>query len=372
MPVTNDYITAEGIDFLANQVTSLKRTANKALRLDDRDTPTWNWAMRNAKNLHSVDGGYRTEVKGNRDQEEEAWDGADTLTFQNAITPFPLKFYVGKTHFGNTESYDYLERLGIDMKYGAAPGDKGTAHAAETILNYMLETYDDIQEAKNRDRARRFFRANTDKPKYYTGLDGLLPADTNDTGTIGGADRSYALLQHNLIADVDLSNLWISMFQMNRELNRYRAGGSVRFVVAGDNFYEMLVHAYSPNANGSYLAADVPRGFDINVGYSEAAKFAEKFKVGLPGDAFLTPDGNLIVNDQILRDLQEIEQATISWLDRCYFLSSHVQMYYEKKDEYVNHGMARDQVVFHESWFSTMCQLIRAPRSCGIMLRATS
>lgn len=372
MPVTSDYITAEGLDFLANEVTSYKRTTSKALRLDDRRTPTLNWFMRNSRNLHSVDGGYRTEVKGNRDQEEEAWDGADTLTFHNHITPFPLKFKVGKTHFGNTEQYDFLERLGIDIRYGAKPGDKGTAKAAEVVLNYLNENYDDIEEAKMRSRARRIMTANADKPKYYVGVDGLIPYDNNTTGTIGGADRSYALLQHNIVADVDLTNLWLSAHQLNRTLNRYAAGSTMRYVCCGDNFYDMLVAAYSPNASGEYLAAAVPRGFDIRVGYEQASKLAEKFKIGLPGEAFVDPEGNLIVNDQIFRDLDEIEAPTVAWSDRCYHFSNHLQLYVEKKDEYYNHGMARDQVVCHESWFSTMCLLLKAPKSCGIMLRATS
>lgn len=372
MPVTNEYITQEGLDFLNEQVTSLRRTTDRALRLDDRRTPTYNWMVANARSLHSVGGGYRTEVKGNRQQEEEAWDGADTLTFQNHITPFPLRFTVGKTHFGNTEQYDYLERLGISIKYGAKPGDRGTAKAAEVVLNYLKENYDDIMEAKRRSRARRIMLSNADKPKYYIGLDGLIPSDSNSTGTIGGADRSYALLQHILVPDVDLTNLWVTNHRVNRELNRYAAGSMQRFCVCGDNYYDMLVSAYSPNANGVYEGSAVPRGFDIRVGYAEAAKYADKFKIGLPGEAFVDPEGNLIVNDQILRDLDEIENPTIKWSDRCYTLSDHMRLYIEKQDEYVNHGMARDQVVCHESWFTTMCLVLRAPRSCAIQLRKTT
>jgi len=372
MPITDEYITQEGLDFIANEVTSLRRTTDKALRLDDRRTPTWNWLVANSRNLHSVGGGYRTEVKGNRDQEEEAWDGADVLSFENNITPFPLRFKVGKTHYGNTEQYDFLERLGIDIRYGAKPGDKGSPKAAEVVLNYLKENYDDIMEGKRRSRARRIMRSNVDQPKYYLGVDSLLPADANDLGQIGGADRSYALLQHILVKDVDETNLWLAMHQTNRELNRYAAGSMYRYVCCGDNFYDMMVSIYSPNANGVYNGSALARGFDIQLGYAEAAKFAQKFRVGLPGEAFCDPEGNIFVNDQIFRDLDEIENPAIKWGDRAYFLSDHLRLYVEKKDEYVNHGMARDQVVCHESWFSTMSLVLRAPRSCAVMIRKTS
>lgn len=372
MPVTSDYITAEGLDFISNQVTSLRRTDDRALRLDDRDTPTYNWLVANHRALHSVDGGYRMEVKGNRNQEEEAWDGADTLTFQNHITPFPLKFYVGKTHFGNTEQYDYIERLGISIDYGASPGDMGTEKAMEVVLHYLRENYDDIQEAKRRSRARRIMRSNVDQPKYYIGLDGQLPSDTNSTGTIGGADRSNRLLQHILVPDIDPTNLWVTMSQVNRELSRYAAGSRQRYVVCGDNFYDMLVAIYSPNANGLYNGAAVPRGFDIRLGQEQAAKYAEKFKIGLPENSFCDPLGNLIVNDQILKDLDEIENPAIPWADRCYSLSEHTRLFIEKNDQYVNHGMARDQVVAHESWFHTMCLTVKAPRSNAVLIRKPS
>jgi hypothetical protein len=369
MTVTNDYITQEGLDFIANEVTSYRRLNDSALRLDDRRFPTYNWLVARSQDIHSVDGGYRTEVKGNRDQEEEAWDGADVLTFENHITPFPLKFKVGKTHYGNTEQYDFLERLGISIRYGAKPGDKGSPKAAEVVLNYLTENYDDIMESKRRSRARRIMRANTDKPKFYEGVDALLPVTSNSTGTIGGADRSFFLLQHILVADVDPTNLWLTQSQINRELNRYSAGSSMRFVSCGDNYFDMLVSIYQPNANGYYGGAALGRGFDIRLGYEQAAAYANKFKIGLPGEAFVDPEGNLIVNDQVYRDLDEIESPAIPWSDRCYHLSEHLRLYVEKSDEYVNHGMARDQVVCHESWFHTMALVLRAPRSCAVQYR---
>lgn len=370
MPVTNDYITQEGLDFIANEVTSFRRTSDRALRLDDRRFPTYNWLVANSRNIHSVDGGYRMEVKGNRDQEEEAWDGADLLTFENHITPFPLRYKVGKTHYGNTEQYDFLERLGIDIMYGAKPGQKGTARAAEVVLNYLTENYDDIMESKRRSRARRIMRTNADKPKFYEGLDALLPVTSNSTGTIGMADRSYFLLQHILVANVDQTNLWVTQHQVNRELNRYAAGSRMRFVSCGDNWYDMLVSIYQPNANGVYGAGGaLPRGWDIQARKDNAQQIAEKFKIGLPGESFVDPEGNLIVNDQVYKDLDEIENPAIPWADRSYSLSEHMKLYVEKSDEYVNHGMPRDQVVCHESWFHTMALCTRAPRSCAVQYR---
>lgn len=367
--VTNDYITQEGLDFLANEVTSFRRTTDSAVRLDDRRFPLYNWLVANARYMHSVDGGYRTEVKGNRDQEEEAWDGADLLTFEHHITPFPLRYKVGKTHFGNTEQYDFLERLGIDIRYGAKPGDTGTQRAAEVVINYLKENMDDINEAKRRSRARRIMRVNADKPKFYEGLDALMPVTSNNTGTIGGADRSYFLLQHILVADVEPSNLWVTQHQINRELNRYSAGSQMRFVACGDNFMDMLVSVYQPNGNGVYSGAALARGFDIRLGQEQAQALAAKFKIGLPGESFVDPEGNLIVNDQVFKDLDEIENPAIPWADRCYSLSEHLKLYVEKSDEYVNHGMPRDQVVCHESYFHTMSLTQRAPRSCAVQYR---
>lgn len=372
MPLTDDYITIEGLDYINTMVTSKKRSDRKATRLDDKRYPTYNYLTRTAKDLHSVGGGYRMEVKGARNQEEEAWDGADKLTFQTHITPFPLVFLVGKTHFGNTELYDFLERQGFEIRYGADPGDRGTPRAAEVVLDYLMEVKDDIDEAIMRSRAKRLMLANTDQPKYYVGLDGLIPADNNSTGKIGGADRSNPLLQHVIQTNIDLSNQWVAEQQFCRELNRWSAGSGYVWNACGDNFYDMLCYIYSPNANGVYNGSGVPRGFDIQASRAEAARYSEKFAIGLPGDAFVDPFGNLIYNDQVFQDLDEYENPTIKWADRRYRLSDHLRVYVEKRNERVSHGMPRDQVVWFESIFSTMSLCLKAPRSCGIQIRKTS
>ena len=373
MPVTDDYITIEGLDFIQNFVTSKRRTDKKALRLDDKRYPTFNWLTSRARDIHSVGGGYRMEVKGGRNQEEEAWDGADKLTFHSHATPFPLVFMIGKTHFGNSELYDFLERQGFELRYGADPGDRGSPRAAEVVLDYLMETADDIQEAIMRSRAKRLMLANTDNPKYYVGLDGLLPADNNSVGQIGGADRSNPLLQHVIQTDIDLSNQWVAEQQFCRELNRWAAGsGDVVHNACGDNMFDMLCYAWSPNASGVYRGAGVPRGFDISASRAEAARYAEKFAIGLPGEAFVDPYGNLIYNDQVFKDLDEMENPAIKWSDRRYRLSNHLQVYVEKDKERVSHGMPRDQVVWFESVFSAMSLVVKAPRSCGIQIRKTS
>jgi len=373
MPLTNEYITPEGLDFLALNATSLRRTSEKALRLDDRSTPLANWMHQNHRALPSVNGGYRMEVKGNRDQREEAWDGADRLTFQNHITPFSLEYYVGKTHFGNTEQYDFIERnLGVPVKYGSAPGDRGSKKAAEVVLNYLDECYDDIKEQRRRDRARRLISSNSDSPKHYSGLDALLPADTNSTGTIGGADRSNKLLQHILVPGVSPANYHLTFSKVNRELNRYAAGSRMRFNVAGDNFYDMLVSIHQPNANGVYNGSALPVGWNIDMQRDKAQAWAAEFRIGLPMEAFMDAGGNIITNDQVLNDLDEMYNPSIKFADRMYCLSEHTRLYVEKDGEYYNHGMARDQVVCHESWFSTLALTVKAPRSNAVLIRATS
>ena len=369
MPVTSEWISTDGLDWISNMVTSEKRTDSKALRLDDRACPTFNWLVANAKSLHSVGGGYRMEVKGNRGQREEFWDGADELSFYNKAIPFPLKYFVGKGHYGNTNVYDFLERQGIRVgSYGDDTSSMGSPGAMEVVLNYLSEQYDDIAEDKKRDRARRVLTANDDAPKAYTGWDGLCPHDNNTTGTIGGADRSEPLLQHNLFTGINAANLWLTMTQAERTMTRYAAGATMRFNFCGDNFYDLLTQTYSPNANQTGFE----RGFDIRVGMEQAQQLAGKFKIGLPLNSFITPNGTLIVNDQILNDLDDMYSPSVPWSDRMISFTDHVCLYIERKDDHVMHPMPINQVVCYESWFNTMALAVKAPKSTATYILAQS
>lgn len=367
--VTNDWISADGLEQLKNYVLSENPLDTTALRLDSRTLPFFNFLMSNSRNLHSIKGGFRNEVKGVRGQSEEAWDGEDWLSFRSKATAVPMRWFVGKTHYGNTNSYDFLERFGIDLVYGEQPGmssgRKGSDGALTVILNYLREEKDDIAEDLRRNRALRLLRSNASDPKYYVGLDGLIPVTTNNTGEIGGLDRSWDLVQHQIYPSITSTNVHLAMTQANREMNRYAAGATQRMWFVGDSFFDMLAGRYDPVRITSDGPA--PGGWTINQGMDSAKALSQRLGIGLPEEAFLDPKGNLIVLEQLFNDLDVIENPAIPWSNRAYGVTNHLRLFLEKNNEYRFHGMPHNRVVYHESWFSSMSLSLRAPRSCAIL-----
>ena len=181
MPITNDALTQDELDYLVYATLS-EKVANRdeVIPLDRIDTPTYNFMMRKAKkNGDPVRGGYRFNVKGLRNQRLTWWDGLDILPFEERYTGDAMRFYVGKLHFGDTMPFDFIERTGIRVDYnrGIRPGGR-SSDALERVVNVIKENADDIKYNMRIETAKALMKSNVDQPKAFIGFDGLLPLTT--------------------------------------------------------------------------------------------------------------------------------------------------------------------------------------------------
>ncbi len=373
MPVNTatDYITTEELAALAEVAYAPKVMNNGEVQeLDRIGYPTFDYAMskRPEEEVHSILAAYRFEVANNRNQRHQWVHGSKRLKFEQHFTPFHMDFGLGKGHFGDQMTVDFVERAGIPVKNTGEGIREGAIdrNKQNTIFNVLTRNKKDIDNAVKLDLARRFWTANTDESDCFLGMDSLFPSTTNSTGDIGGQSRSMPQLRHNLITGVTIDTIEEAFAKMEIYVSDGNGGnGSMTdWICCGDDVFLMLVRLYKGTSS--------LRGkFDINVGYEKAAKLAEKFRIGLGTDAFVGPNGVVIVREPMFRKLDGWENAVIPWSKRCYWLNfSHLYLLLEKHNETVNHGMPYDQLVNYASVFNSLCIGTRAPMAQGIITLA--
>lgn len=361
----NDYITTEELNAVLEATRGLKIFGDGEPKpLDRIGFPSFDMAMeaRPKGEVQSIQGGFQFQVKGNRNQRHRWLHGAKKLGFQYHATPFNFKFYIGKGQFGNMTLIDYLERAGIHVRYGTelrpggVPSDK-----QQVIFNVLKVEKDDIEYAAKLDLARRFYTANTDEADCFYGVEVLYPSTSNTTGNFGNVSRTNPLARHQLITGVTADNVNTAFMRMERLIQD--AGGMTKCIVAGDNWFDMLA--------GLYQGTTTLRGkYDIQVGYDQAKAYAGKFRISLPHDAFVGPNGVLITRDPLFRKLDAWENPAIPYADRCYWWDwSSFYLMLEKHNEYVNHGMPYDQLVNYSSTFNSLCLAGDNPGAQGVMIK---
>lgn len=371
MPVntSNDYITTEELNAIAEVALAPAYFDNGNVQeLDRIGYPTFDYAMSQApkSEQQSILGGYRFEVAGNRNQRHQWYHGTKKLKFFQNFTPFHVDFYLGKAHFGDQMAIDAIERAGIPVKLSSDFREGGVPKARqEVIFNILQRNKRDIDNAIKLDLARRFWTANTDEPDCFYGMDYLFPTTSNSSGFFGSVSRTLDLMRHNLITGVTADNVEQTFATAERLVEDGNGGNGsmVDWICCGDNWFDMLVNLYKGTTS--------LRGkFDIMVGYDQAAKLAGKFRIGLPSDAFVGPNGVLMTREPIFRKLDQWENPAVKWADRCYWLNfSHLFLLTERHNETVNHGMPYDQLVNYSSVFNSLCLAGRAPRSSCVLTR---
>jgi hypothetical protein len=367
MPVDNTAFTQEEIDFLA-QATLSRRIAKKGevQPLDRIESGTFKFAMQRAKNFGPpVQGGFRFYVKGNRGQKVQWWQGADILTFENKSTLSDMVFSVGKGHMGYELLYDTIERNGIRVNYnrGIREGQSDKA-VVERVVNIIEQTMDDVEYNYLSEMRKHFFKSNIDQPKCFTGLDGLFPATTNNTGTIGQRPRSNRLFQHQLYTGVTKDNLMLAFFKLVRAANRRAGGTKIDYIACGDNFYNTLVDLF---AGASTTAGK----FDYRSARDMAMKKGEKYNVSLPQDCFAYED-TLIVNDPVFEEL-DLENPTLSptWANQARFFNfSHFGIIPVIDEMQVPHAMPYNQRLERVSLHCEFVEWSDLPSSQGVMVLA--
>lgn len=362
---TNDYITTEELNAVIEATRGLKIWDGGEVKgLDRIKFATFDRAFAKASkdSVHSIQGGYRFMVKGNRNQRIHWYHGSKKLKYSFGATPFHFDYYVGKGQLGNQQLIDYLERAGIkvvlskELRQGGVPEDK-----QQVIFNVLKEERDDIEYARKLDLARRFWTGNTDAPDCFSGYDALFPATTNISGSQGGVSRTNYLARHQLITNVTANNVNLAFAQAERAVQD--AGGHTDWIVCGDNWFDMLL--------GLYQGTTTQAGkYQIEVGYEKAREYSSKFRVALPDDSFIGPNGTLIMREPLFRKLDGWGNDAVKWADRLYGIDfSSFFLLPERWDEFVNFGMPYDQLVNYSSTFDSLCLGTNNPGAQFVMVK---
>lgn len=321
------------------------------------------------KNGDPVRGGFRFNVKGVRDQRLTWWDGLDILPFEERYTGDAMRFYVGKSHFGDTQPLDFLERTGIRVDYsrGIRPGGR-SPDVLERVVNVIKENADDIQYNVRLELAKTIMKSNIDQPKAFIGLDGLMPITNPTGGTIGGLSRSNPIFQHRVSTGWTGDNILSNISDFVTLLNRRANGKKVDYICVGDYFYELLINVFTGAASGTGAASNTLAGkFDYRSMRDMAMAKGEKYKIGLPQDCFMYED-ILIVRDPIFEQLHR-DDPTAGWLQRAYFLNTDYIFSIPVKDitsDPILHPIPANQRVQFQSWHGEQSMALVCPNSCGV------
>ena len=368
MPLTQDALTQDELDYLVYATLS-EKVANKdeVIPLDRIDLPTYNFFMRKSKkNGDPVRGGYRFNVKGLRGQKLTWWDGMDILPFEERYTGDALRFYVGKCHFGDILPFDFVERTGIRIDYnrGIKPGGR-SPEALERVVNVIKENADDIKYNMSLELAKTLFKSNSDQPKAFVGIDGLMPITNPTGGTIGGLSRSNAIFQHRVSTGWTADNILANFAEFVTLLQRRSNGRKIDYIACGDYFYSLLVNVFTNSAGAGGMTGSVAGKWDYRAQRDYAAGKGEKLKIGLPQDAFMYQD-ILVVRDPIFEELHR-EDPTAGWPSRCYFFcSEYIFMIPVMSDVVVPHPMPINQRTQSTSFHGEYSCALIVPNSCGV------
>src|ERR1700722_16484323 len=163
MRLTPDALTQDQLDLLVYATLSEKiANEDEVLALSRVDYPTFNLLMRKKfTGGEPVRGGYRFNVKGLRNQKLTWWDGLDILPFEERYTGNAMRFYVGKSHMGDTLPYDLIERTGIRIDYNRGLKE-GTAsrRTMERVVNIIRENREDIRYNMKAENAKTLMKTN--------------------------------------------------------------------------------------------------------------------------------------------------------------------------------------------------------------------
>lgn len=342
MPSGTSSLSVEEIDLLSEAVLSEKIVnRNDTTYIDQIDCPVVDYMLGRTRELgQPTNDGFKFMVAGRRGQRIQWWDGADILTFENRHTLTNMTFHVGRGHMGMELLYQTIERAGIRVDYQRGIREKGAAPKStlEVVTNIIKNHSEGADYDWKLDLARRFWRANTDQSKAFSGIDALFPATGNTTGTIGGRDRSNPLFRHNLVTGITKSNFMVSFHKLVKQANDYQKKGKVEIFAVGDDVWDLLVDLFS--------GTDTVAGkFDYRSTRDLAMKKGEKYNVALPQDCFMYEDA-IIYREKLFQKELDVEEPTASpiWSKRIYgFNPGHVGIYPVINEVMVNHGMPYNQ-----------------------------
>lgn len=367
MPLTQDTITQDELDMIAHVTLSETFEKDTVEKLDRVDLPTYNYMVRKAqKKGNPTRGGFRFNVKGTRGQSLTWWDGMDILPFEERYTGDALRFYVGKSHFGDVLPFDFVERTGIRIDYSRGITQGGRSEAGmQSVLNVIRENADDIKYNMQLEMAKTFFKNNVDQPKAFVGLDGLMPITNPTSGTIGGLSRSNPMFQHRVSTGWTVDNILSNFCEFVTLCQRRSNGRKIDYICCGDYFYELLVNVFTNSGSAGGMTGSVAGKWDYRAMRDFGAAAGEKLKISLPQDAFMYED-ILVVRDPLFEELNR-EDPTAGWPARCYFIcSEYLFIIPVMENQPITHPIPYNQRVQYTSWHSELAVGLIVPNSCGV------
>lgn len=367
--VTNDYLTSEEVLFLAEQNLghNTMRSGGDPVMLESFATPTLDYALRAAEegtNFQTQNGGIEYEVQGMRNQRIEWWDGTQKLTFEGHLDAFNLRYSIGKGHLGDMVVLDVVERTGVRVKYGEGIRSQSEIPKGQAmrVANYFQKEKKRILATYKLDLAVRFWTDNSDAAKAFAGFDALFPTTTNSTGDIGEKNRGNVLLRHQLMTGITAANIDNSMTKMERALEDAcgNDGTKTGLIVVGDDAFDVLVDSYKGPSGQVKLQMQTER----------AAAFSDKYRIGLPKDAFIGASGVPITRDQSWNKIDQLYPSlTNPMRKRMAFINwGHLEFLSEKHLENIVHAMPYDQRVQFSSWHGAYVLGTDKPRAQGWMI----
>jgi len=287
--------------------------------LERTATPSLNYFNKIKRMAAPVQGGYKVNVKGNRNKSRQSWSGRDRLRYQSSDTLATLQFGAGRAHDGEEMVHDQLELAGVAVDYSQAargqarPWGQLPRAGRMAVTNLAKEKLDDLRYNWLIEEAKDLWRANSSDAKMWSGLDALFPASTTMSGTIGGKSRSIEALQHNVSLSVAAASLELEIEKMIRNCTKRNGGQASDMVVfAGFDFIDDLKGQF----RGSFTR------------FHDLPDMVKRYAIGIPDDAFILPNGTLIIAEPMFELLQEEELATVSWLKRAYFFQGRFLRYW--------------------------------------------
>jgi hypothetical protein len=374
MAVTvNEYITTAELDFLAEAVPTGTEVRNKgeATLLEQWDKPGLNAAMARAEKPSSgefLGGGVSYLVTPPRNQRMEFYDGLQKLTFKDDANVSRVKFYAGKAHMGDMLPMDFLERLGLKLKLSdeIRPGGLASVGADKTqvLVNYLQMNWNKLKEAWMLDLAVRFWSANSDAAKAWSGFFGLFSISSNTTGTFGTQSRANPLYRHQLITGLSADTIEQGFITMERNLNDASVGSGSpnRMCFAGDNVWDKL--------HSLYLGTTTVAGKINRTWSQDQAKIrAQSIRIGIPPEAFVTPNGTLLMREPIFNYLDRLEAPATSYKNVAAFVDwSHLEFLSGRNMEFLDRGMPIDQQVKFTSLLGSYVLGCDKPTTQGVMV----
>ena len=262
-------------------------------------------ALMSKKKLFSGAAQYVVEqIRTNYGGNGQWFVGAGAVTYNNRKTVEQAKFQWFNFHDGLQLEEDRLVANGIKIV-----GEKASPSADEkiAITNLIEEQSEVLTLGAYEAMSKALHFDGTQAADAIQGLDALLPAGANNTGTMGGIARTNTYWQHNVkvgstvatMAD-DMETLWRACIK--------RGKGRPDLIVAGADFIDAYRKSGLSASTGivRQVTTDGKGGVNIDNSVNElfykgvSIQYSPEFDVNFGGTA-----------------------PTIPWSKRCYFLNTN-------------------------------------------------